>query len=514
MALLHTNRRYYSDILTGIFYYLAMAMFQGSVLMAASVAGPDEFEAGVAAFYRGDFAAASRVMAGYVEHGTKQLPAKAYIFAMRDQKPADPELAPSEELKAFIVLHSTSEDPFYSALSAKLHLMGYHPESNLQTGLMVLGGLGELEGNTRAYALYTLGLYREGLFTFPLTFPPIPVVLQMAQYKYAEASTIGHKAAMERYTLVFQLLNPEPVGSWEGEDDGVSHLEDVSSRDPRDEAQGDHGARGGAASSSGDPSIISHQTGGRFYGDASVASVISADSEAPKQVVPDSSTSSLIAARPELGVKPPRQGMPTRASTVTVPLVAVPPHRDSAIVPVPQIPGIVVGHETLYQRFLEGRLEYRPTPGRDEGLTILSFRELLASSTGAVNPLSGTFNLSGCGDAGQHISINIGYKKAKNSANFDKTEIWICPKFLVERELATTASYLTSIMGKWSAPVGYFWTWGNYESTEEYEYFLKGTTIDKNLHEIYAATTTSSGSIASFIAPGLENFIVRFPPQN
>jgi hypothetical protein len=275
VALFKSTSRSCRVILIGIVY---ITMLQSSMLMAAS-SELDGFEAGVEAFHRGDFTAARGSIAPFTGHPEKRLPAQAYIFAMQDEKVADPSLAPSEELKAFIVAQGTTY-PLYKALSAKLHLMGYHPESNPERGLSDLGGLGEVDGSIRPYALYTLGLYHEGLFTVPPS-PNTSLGLERAKLKYAEAHAIGHRAAMERY----QILNPELEGGWEAEGDYVSQL--VNSLggmlylSPISVGQGAGGGRG-TGKTSAPPSMLSHKTGRRFYGEASFASSISANSYTPQ----------------------------------------------------------------------------------------------------------------------------------------------------------------------------------------------------------------------------------------
>jgi hypothetical protein len=90
------------------------------------------------------------------------------------------------------------------------------------------------------------------------------------------------------------------------------------------------------------------------------------------------------------------------------------------------------------------------------------------------NPLEGTFDLSGCGDTGQYLSIATGYRKAQKAENASKVEIWLAPRFLVERGLATTAKHLQPIMGRWdaaAAPVGLFWTYGGWGNAD-YEYLV------------------------------------------
>ena len=499
MGLLKTSRYHYNAILIGVFYITVM---QSSMLMAAS-GEPDEFETGVAAFNVGDFTTAKFHMAHYTDHDTKGLRAKAYIFAMQDKKPADLGLAPSPELKAFIIGQSGT-DPFFKALSAKLHLMGYHHTSNTRIGLIDLAVLGEVDGD--AYALYTFGLYHEGVFTDP----PSPANLLKAKLKYEEACITGYKAAIERYTIVYQLLNPEPEGAWEGEGEGASQLGDMPSWNPRSEGEGARSAIGGAGSTSVVSSIISHQGSERFYENRSAASGVSADSEIPQQAAV-ASTNPLAARLVVVGQARPRQGVSTRASTAAA---AGPPITPAgAIVSIPRVPAIAVGYESLYQQLLGRSLEYRPIPTSDVGLIILLFRDVLAPLVGSANPLSGAFDISRCGDAGNHLSINIGYKTAKIPVNAGKMEIWICPKFLVEKELGTTASYLMSMMDQWKSPVGYFWTWGGWDvRSDNYDCLLKEKAPDsdsaKNLSEQWKLTGQHTRQARTNTAC-MRNFLIK-----
>ncbi len=105
------------------------------------------------------------------------------------------------------------------------------------------------------------------------------------------------------------------------------------------------------------------------------------------------------------------------------------------------------------------------------------------------NPLEGTFDLSRCGDTGQYLSISTGYRKGKKTENANKLEIWIAPRFLIERNLTGDARHLEPIMNTWNegaAPVGLFWTWGpwgmkycDYLTTQSLENLSDG----KNLYE-------------------------------
>jgi len=131
------------------------------------------------------------------------------------------------------------------------------------------------------------------------------------------------------------------------------------------------------------------------------------------------------------------------------------------------LPAIALGNEAIYELFRNGRLLYE---GRE-----------IAQIANIFNPenLEGRFDLSGCGDAGRYLSINTGYRKGKKPENANKVEIWFVPKFLVERDLATTASHFSAIMGQWTAPIGIFWTRGGWDNLSWYDYLC--TQEPKNL---------------------------------
>jgi hypothetical protein len=119
-----------------------------------------------------------------------------------------------------------------------------------------------------------------------------------------------------------------------------------------------------------------------------------------------------------------------------------------------------------YQRFLNGKLIYKPDPYSDAGMVVMPIADL-------PNPLEGEFDLSKCGDAGQYLSINTGYPKGKRPKNKDKVEIWFAPHFVIEENFQGSASHFNDIMAGWNAeaaPVGIFWTWGNWRVTDWYDY--------------------------------------------
>lgn len=87
------------------------------------------------------------------------------------------------------------------------------------------------------------------------------------------------------------------------------------------------------------------------------------------------------------------------------------------------------------------------------------------------NPLEGTFDLSCCGNAGDYLSISTGYRKKIKPENAKKVEIWIAPRFLIEKDLDTTAAHFKDIMECWEKEflVGIFWNWGS-DALSSYDY--------------------------------------------
>jgi hypothetical protein len=168
---------------------------------------------------------------------------------------------------------------------------------------------------------------------------------------------------------------------------------------------------------------------------------------------------------------------------------------------VPAIPPVAQGYEAIYQRFLNGVLVYRPQPGNDAGMIKLPIADLKP------NPLEGTFDLSLCGDAGKYLSISTGYRKVIKPKNAKKVEIWLAPRFLIEKELATTASHFNAIIGKWTADayVGIFWNWGGDNNLSWFDYLVSQDIENlskNNLYENWAqgASADALGSMGRQIA--------------
>lgn len=89
-----------------------------------------------------------------------------------------------------------------------------------------------------------------------------------------------------------------------------------------------------------------------------------------------------------------------------------------------QMPEIARGNETVYQQFLRGKLVYKPNKDNDEGRKEFRISDL-------ANPLSGTFDIRGCGDSDKYLSISTGFRTAVNPANENKLEVWIVPRFVL-----------------------------------------------------------------------------------
>jgi hypothetical protein len=163
--------------------------------------------------------------------------------------------------------------------------------------------------------------------------------------------------------------------------------------------------------------------------------------------------------------------------------------------------------EALLFRFLNGKLIYKPNKENDVGRIELPIASLL-------NPLEGTFDLSRLGDAGQCLSISTGYRKEKIAANSNKSEVWIVPKFVVDREVGSTARHYRDIMSKWTAPIGLFFTWGDWDNLEWCDYLVTASPeaiSSKNLYENWDASKTSRPRVGARLAPAIfSSILIKF----
>ena len=142
----------------------------------------------------------------------------------------------------------------------------------------------------------------------------------------------------------------------------------------------------------------------------------------------------------------------------------------------------LLGHGEIYQRFYNGKLIYKPNENNNDGKIEMRISDL-------VNPLKGTFDLSKCGDAGKYLSISTGYREGKKVENASKVELWLTPRFLVEREINGHASHFKEIFpNEWPEKglIGIIWTWGGDGDSSNYDY-LTTQSMDEisndNLHK-------------------------------
>ena len=193
------------------------------------------------------------------------------------------------------------------------------------------------------------------------------------------------------------------------------------------------------------------------------------------------------------------------------------------------IPEIARGYEEIYRRFMGGRLVFKPDPNSDDGKIEFPF-SIFAQT------LEGEFDLSRCIytrkytetvdkkilgiktgteviqktetiNAYVNLSINIGYRKSKKPANANKIEIWITPKFVMEKALNTSAKHYGPIMtaDKWTSPVGILWTYGNWSDTDGDCDYLTNKQFDeistKNLYENWVSCSRVGSKACMMVPP-------------
>ena len=150
----------------------------------------------------------------------------------------------------------------------------------------------------------------------------------------------------------------------------------------------------------------------------------------------------------------------------------------------------------IARRFLNGKLIYKPDPKSDKGKIEFPIADLS-------NPLEGTFDLSGCGDTGKYISIATGYRKSKLPENAAKVEVWIVPKFVVEKNVTGPASHYRAVINDWDSPVGIFWAWGG-DDLKSYDYLINKSFDEistKNLYDNWQGRTGARRGGAACVGP-------------
>lgn len=136
----------------------------------------------------------------------------------------------------------------------------------------------------------------------------------------------------------------------------------------------------------------------------------------------------------------------------------------------PSSPLLLTQEYRQMEMFLKAKLVYRPNPNSTEGIVNLPIAKLQSQ-------LEDTFDLSNCDDMSKYFSISTGYRKGVNPANRNKYEIWIVPRVLISKELQTTAQYFQAVFNIWhvNAPIGIFWTWGEWNDSTCYDYLISQT---------------------------------------
>lgn len=149
------------------------------------------------------------------------------------------------------------------------------------------------------------------------------------------------------------------------------------------------------------------------------------------------------------------------------------------------IPDKAIGKEDLYEKFLKIRLVYQPNLKSDDGKIEIPFLSLTSI-------LSGTFDLSLCGDAGKYISIHTGYPQNSKISKDDKVRLWISPRFLFMKELGQD-EYYQRMMQEWDEKIltGLFFTHGSWPDDHAFHANISGTGKDQsNMRDVFTYSKT------------------------
>ena len=144
-------------------------------------------------------------------------------------------------------------------------------------------------------------------------------------------------------------------------------------------------------------------------------------------------------------------------------------------------PAIADGNVLIYKQFMNGALVYKPNSKDDVGKLTFPFRDWVNPET-----LRGTCDLSTCGDAGKYLIINSGYRTQKSGQS--KVEVFITPRFLVEKEMGKTLGHYRAHDQKWTSEVGILFSWGHWRDNSWGEYQTKDNfelISSQSLHQIF-----------------------------
>ncbi len=157
------------------------------------------------------------------------------------------------------------------------------------------------------------------------------------------------------------------------------------------------------------------------------------------------------------------------------------------------IPDIVRGNEEIYGQFLRWKLVHKPNKNNDEGRREFKIGDL-------ANPLSGTFDLSGCGDSAKYLSISTGFRTSVNPENKEKVEVWIVPQFVLQNDTRAKAfnDFLQIQEKHRDKPFAILFNWGGWNDLEWHEVAGVSDNIFDNICDIWRRATTATTAL-SFI---------------
>lgn len=128
------------------------------------------------------------------------------------------------------------------------------------------------------------------------------------------------------------------------------------------------------------------------------------------------------------------------------------------------IPELAEGHEEVYLRFLRGKLVYKPNKKNDIGRKEFPIASLW-------DPLSGTFDIRGCGDSALYLQISTGFRTRKELANANIIEVWIVPQFVLQKDPRAKAfnDFLQTQENHRNKPFAILFTWGGWDDLSWHE---------------------------------------------
>ena len=119
---------------------------------------------------------------------------------------------------------------------------------------------------------------------------------------------------------------------------------------------------------------------------------------------------------------------------------------------------------------------YKPNKDNDEGRKEFRISDL-------ANPLSGTFDISGCGDSDQHLSISTGFRTGQNPANQNKLEVWIVPQFVLQKDPRAKLynKFLQKQERHRGKPFAVLFNWGGWKG-DDFDHGVTGVVGNEFVH--------------------------------